>query len=121
MPGRLTVAEKERLAELVEAKTPFLVICELIGRDRWTTRRNFNYLKRKPAPEPKRSPLRLSLAEREEISRGQAVKIVAESRTTPVTVLTAVRLLGSCRRNPDEQEQRGVADGRPPLTGRVVV
>jgi IS30 family transposase len=72
MPGRLTAAEKERLAELVAAKTPFSVICELIGRDRWTTRRNINYLKRKPAPEPKRSPLRLSLAEREEISRGLA-------------------------------------------------
>jgi IS30 family transposase len=72
MPGRLTVAEKERLAELVEAKTPFSVICELIGRDRWTTRRNIDYLKRRPAPEPKRSPLRLSLVEREEISRGLA-------------------------------------------------
>lgn len=72
MPGRLTVAEKERLAELVAAETPFSVICELIGRDRWTTRRSINYLKRKPAPEPKRSPLRLSLAEREEISRGLA-------------------------------------------------
>ena len=72
MPGRLTAAEKERLAELVAAKTPFSVICELIGRDRWTTRRNINYLKRKPPPEPKRSPLRLSLAEREEISRGLA-------------------------------------------------
>ncbi len=31
MPGRLTAAEKERLAELVAAKTPFSVICELIG------------------------------------------------------------------------------------------
>ena len=69
---RLTVAEKERLADLVAAKTPFSVICELIGRDRWTTRRNINYLKRMPAPEPKRSPLRLSMAEREEISRGLA-------------------------------------------------
>lgn len=72
MPGRLTEAEKERLAELVAAKTPFSVICELIGRDRWATRRNINYLNRKPKAEPKRSPLRLSLAEREEISRGLA-------------------------------------------------
>ena len=72
MPGRLTAAEKERLAELVAAKTPASVICELIGRDRWTTRRNINYFKRKPPPEPKRSPLRLSLAEREEISSGLA-------------------------------------------------
>jgi IS30 family transposase len=56
----------------VAANTPFSVICELIGRDRWTTRRNINYLKRRPAPEPKRSPLRLSMTEREEISRGLA-------------------------------------------------
>ena len=68
----LSVQEKERLAELVAAGTPFWRICEEIGRDRWTTRRNINYLKRPPEVEPKRSPLRLSLAEREEISRGLA-------------------------------------------------
>ena len=73
MPGkRLSGAEKKRLAELVAANTPFWQICETIGRDRWTTRRNINYLKRTPAPPPKRSPLRLSLVEREEISRGLA-------------------------------------------------
>ena len=41
----LTVAEKERLAELVAANTPLGEICEVIGRDRWTTRRNINYLR----------------------------------------------------------------------------
>jgi transposase, IS30 family len=70
---RLTEVEKERLAGLVAAGTPFWQICEQIGRDRWTTRRNINYLKRQPKPAPTRSPLRLSLAEREEISRGLAV------------------------------------------------
>ncbi len=34
-----TVAEKERLAELVAANTPLSEIREVIGRDRWTTRR----------------------------------------------------------------------------------
>ena len=68
----LSVREKERLAELVAEGTPFWRICEVIGRDRWTTRRNINYLKRVPKPEPVRSPLRLSLVEREEISRGLA-------------------------------------------------
>ena len=68
----LSVQEKERLAELVAAGTPFWRICEEIGRDRWTTRRNINYLKRPPKVESKRSPLRLSLVEREEISRGLA-------------------------------------------------
>jgi IS30 family transposase len=69
---RLTDGEKQRLVELVTANTPFWQICELIGRDRWTTRRNINYLKRPLAIERRRSPLRLSLAEREEISRGLA-------------------------------------------------
>ena len=45
---RLTAAEKARLAELVAARTPFWKICEEIGRDRWTTRRNINYLRRLP-------------------------------------------------------------------------
>ena len=69
---RLSEQEKERLAELVAAGVPFWRICEVVGRDRWTTRRNINYLKRPPKREPRRSPLRLSLAEREEISRGLA-------------------------------------------------
>jgi IS30 family transposase len=69
---RLSGQEKERLAELVAGGVPFWRICEEIGRDRWTTRRNINDLKRPPTPEPKRAPLGLSLAEREEISRGLA-------------------------------------------------
>src|SRR6478672_11233220 len=102
MPGRLTVAEKERLAELVAAKTPFSVICELIGRDRWTTRRNINYLNRRPAPEPKRSPLRLSLAEREEISRGVAAgeslrAIAKRLGRAPSTVSREVKANGGRR------------------------
>jgi IS30 family transposase len=68
----LSGQEKERLAELVAGGVPFWRICEEIGRDRWTTRRNINDLKRPPTPEPKRAPLGLSLAEREEISRGLA-------------------------------------------------
>jgi hypothetical protein len=43
MPGRLTVAEWERLADLVEAKPPISVTCELMGRDRWTAWCNINY------------------------------------------------------------------------------
>lgn len=49
---RLAVAEKERLTELLADQAPFPVICELIDRDRWTTRRNTNHLKRKPPLEP---------------------------------------------------------------------
>ena len=99
----LTVLEKKRLAELVEAGTPFAEICEVIGRDRWTTRRNINYLARRPRPEPKRSPLRLSLAEREEISRGVAAgdslrAIAKRLRRSPSTVSREIAANGGCCR-----------------------
>jgi len=99
----LTVAEKERLAELVAANTPLGEICEVIGRDRWTTRRNINYLARRPAPERTRSPLRLSLAEREEISRGVAAgeslrAIATRLGRAPSTVSREVTANGGARR-----------------------
>ncbi len=99
----LTVAEKERLAELVAANTPLAEICEVIGRDRWTTRRNINYLARRPAPERTRSPLRLSLAEREEISRGVAAgeslrSIARRLGRSPSTVSREVAGNGGARR-----------------------
>jgi IS30 family transposase len=92
----LTTAEKKRLCELAAATTPFREICEAIGRDRWTTRRNINYLARRPPPEPKRSPLRLSLAEREEIS----------SRA-PSTVSRDIALNGGARRYRAVSADRG--------------
>ncbi len=69
---RFSERDRERLIELLAEQAPFWRICEEIDRDRWTIRRNINYLKRPPKVEPKRSPLRLSFAEREEISRGLA-------------------------------------------------
>jgi IS30 family transposase len=100
---RLSGQEKERLAELVAGGVPFWRICEEIGRDRWTTRRNINYLKRPPTPEPKRAPLRLSLAEREEISRGLAGgeslrSIAGRLGRAPSTISREVRGNGGARR-----------------------
>lgn len=103
MHKALTVAEKERLAELLAAGTRLSEIAELIGRDRWTTRRNINYLARRPAPERKRSPLRLSLAEREEISRGVAAgeslrSIATRLGRAPSTVSREIAANGGTRR-----------------------
>jgi IS30 family transposase len=103
MHKALTVAEKVRLAELVAAGTRLSEIAELIGRDRWTTRRNINYLARRPAPERKRSPLRLSLSEREEISRGVAAgeslrSIATRLGRAPSTVSREIAANGGSRR-----------------------
>ena len=69
---RLSEREKERVAELWAAQAPAWVIHKEISRSRWAIRRYINRLQRPRKPEPKRSALRLSLVEREEISRGLA-------------------------------------------------
>jgi IS30 family transposase len=67
---RLSAKERERIAELLAEGAPFWRLCEEVGRSRHAIRRAVMALSR-PAPrERKRSPLRLSPAEREEISRG---------------------------------------------------
>ena len=67
---RLSARERERIAELLAEGAPFWRLCEEVGRSRHAIRRAVMALSR-PAPrERKRSPLRLSPAEREEISRG---------------------------------------------------
>jgi IS30 family transposase len=67
---RLSAKERERIAELLMEGAPFWRMCEEVHRSRHAIRRAVLALSR-PAPrERKRSPLRLSPAEREEISRG---------------------------------------------------
>jgi hypothetical protein len=74
---RLSEREKERIAELWSAQAPAWVIHKEISRSRWAIRRYINRLQRARKPEPKRSPLRLSLVEREQISR--AWRVVSRS------------------------------------------
>ena len=69
---RLSEREKDRIAELVAGGAPAWRLRQEINRSRWAIRRAVNALQRLSKPAPKRSPLRLSLAEREEISRGLA-------------------------------------------------
>jgi IS30 family transposase len=69
---RLTESEKARIRELAAERQTMRMIGADIGR---AHRSVWGYLEslRRPAPRPRvRSPLRLSLAEREEISRGLA-------------------------------------------------
>ena len=69
---RLSARERERVAELVAEGAPFWRLLREVPRSRYAIYRAVKRLKRPPAREPIRSPLRLSTAEREEISRGLA-------------------------------------------------
>jgi IS30 family transposase len=67
---RLSVRERERIAQLVAEGAPFWRLRQEVPRSRYAIHRAVRRLLRAPAPEPTRSALCLSLAEREEISRG---------------------------------------------------
>lgn len=68
----LSVEAKAKIAELWAAGTPAWKIREEAGVSRHAVLRQVRRLRMPNKPEPVRSPLRLSLAEREEISRGLA-------------------------------------------------
>lgn len=100
---RLTETEKARIRELAAEKQTTRMIGADIGR---AHRSVWGYLEalRRPAPRPRvRSPLRLSLAEREEISRGlagdESLRVIAAGsgeppprcpERSPATVVDAV-------------------------------
>jgi IS30 family transposase len=67
---RLSVKERERIAELLLEGAPFWRLCGEVHRSRHAIRRAVISLSKPPQRERKRSPLRLSPVEREEISRG---------------------------------------------------
>jgi IS30 family transposase len=67
---RLSVREKEQVGELLAEGAPFWRLCEEVHRSRHAIRRAVLALSRPARRERTRSPLRLSPAEREEISRG---------------------------------------------------
>ena len=100
---RLSDRERERLAELVAEGAPAWRMHQEINRSRWAIRRAINAMQRPPKPVPKRSPLRLSLAEREEISRGVAAgeslrSIARRTGRSPSTVSREVAANGGRRR-----------------------
>jgi IS30 family transposase len=68
---QLSALELERIEELLAEDAPFWRLRQEVPRSRYAIYRAVKRLRR-PVPVPNRSPLRLSLAEREEISRGVA-------------------------------------------------
>jgi transposase, IS30 family len=69
---RISDEERLRIAELLAEGAPVWRLQQEINRSRYAIRRAVVALQRPARREPKRSLLRLSLAEREEISRGLA-------------------------------------------------
>src|SRR5215469_17885580 len=69
---RISDVERQRIAELLAEGAPVWRLHQEINRSRHAIRRAVLALQRPARREPRRSPLRLSLAEREEISRGLA-------------------------------------------------
>jgi hypothetical protein len=65
---RISDAERLRIAELLAEGAPAWRLHQEINRPRYAIRRAVVALHCPPKHEPRRSPLRLSLAEREEVS-----------------------------------------------------
>jgi IS30 family transposase len=72
MAERLSDREKQEIARLAASGVPSRLIGKELGRSHRTVWNYIRVLRRPPSREPVRSALRLSLVEREEISRGLA-------------------------------------------------
>jgi len=100
---RLSELEKWRIAELSAQGLPSRLIGKEIGRHHRTVLGHIARLRRPPVREPVRSPLRLSLMEREEISRGLAGgesrrSIARRLGRSPSTISREVNVNGGVRR-----------------------
>ena len=80
---RISDAERRRIAELLAEGAPVWRLHKEINRSRHAIRRAVVALHRPPKREPRRSLLRLSLAEREEISRGPGGRRAGPGNRTP--------------------------------------
>ena len=100
---QITDEERRRIAELVAEGAPPWKLHQEINRSRHAIRRAVVALYRPAKREPQRSPLRLSLAEREEISRGlaagESVRVIARTvGRAPLTVCREVAANGGRER-----------------------
>jgi IS30 family transposase len=126
---RLSDKERERLGELLAEGAPAWRMHQEVHRSRWAIRRAINGLQRPPGREPRRSPLRLSLVEREEISRGlaagESLRVIAKRLgRSPSTVSREVAAQGGRRRyraaRADVAAVRGMRRPKPSkLAGNV--
>ena len=122
---RLTETEKARIRELAAEKQTTRMIGADIGR---AHRSVWGYLEalRRPAPRPRvRSPLRLSLGEREEISRGlaggESLRVIAaQLGRAPSTVSREVAANGGRRRyRACRADERSLRRARRPKVAKL--
>jgi len=100
---RLSELERWRIAELAAEGLPLRLMAREIGRAHSAVRSILQTMLRPPVPERQRSPLRLSLAEREEVSRGLAGgesrrSIARRLGRSPSTISREVNVNGGVRR-----------------------
>ena len=100
---RLSEREKEEIVRLSALGLPSRLIGQQLGRHHRTVWGHLQKLRRPASAEPVRSPLRLSLREREEISRGLAVgesrrSIARRLGRSPSTIVREVARNGDTRR-----------------------
>jgi len=103
MAERLSELERWRIAELAAQGSTTRLIAKDIGRGRYAVAKHLRLMRRPPAREPVRSALRLSLGEREEISRGlvggESLRAIARRLgRAPSTVSREVADNGGVRR-----------------------
>ena len=121
----LTDEERERIAELIAAGASLRTIRREIPRSRHAVARAIKKLMRPPKREPVRCDLRLSLAEREEISRGLAAgrsmrEIARALGRAPSTVSRDVAANGGSRRyRACDADRRAVRNLRRPKTAKL--
>jgi len=121
----LTEDERERIAELIAAGASLRTIRREIPRSRHAVARAIKKLMRPPKREPVRSALRLSPAEREEISRGlaagQSLRQIARALgRAPSTVSRDVAANGGSRRyRACDADRRAVGNLRRPKKAKL--
>jgi IS30 family transposase len=117
--------ERERIAELIAAGASLRTIRREIPRSRHAVARAIKKLMRPPKREPVRAALRLSPAEREEISRGlaagQSLREIARALgRAPSTVSRDVAANGGSRRyRACEADRRAVRNLRRPKMAKL--
>jgi len=123
---RLSELERWRIAELSAQGWTTRLIAEEVGRGHGVVAKHLRLMRRPPAREPARSVLRLSLTEREEISRGlaggESLRAIARRLgRSPSTISREVVANGGRRRyRACRADKAAVARMRRPKVSKLV-